>query len=138
MLGDEHRMSAERCLLPITARHGRRQPIRNERPRVVDHRRKAFGRQVLALTRAKVKALPKGRAAERHEHIIQISHDTFVLRPLAPDAEADAGLGAETTRKHEHVEDAFVGDDGASHLVGRLPAEHLLLPVVLPLAIGRS
>ena len=49
VLGDKHRVSAERRLLTIVRGFGRRQTTRDEIARVIEHGRHSFRLQVLSL-----------------------------------------------------------------------------------------
>jgi hypothetical protein len=74
VLGDEHRMSTERRLPAVVARLGGREPLRDQLGRVVENRRQSLLVDVRTLASAEPEALAEGRAPQRGEEIIDVSH----------------------------------------------------------------
>jgi len=75
VLGDEHRMTAERRLLAVVARRRGREALGDEVARVVEDRGASLGGQILPLPGAERKAAPERRTRQRGKDVVEIAHE---------------------------------------------------------------
>ena len=73
MLGNEHRMAAERGLLTVVTRVCRCEPLVDERARVVEHGCETLRRQVAALLWPQAEALAEGRLRQSRKDLVKVA-----------------------------------------------------------------
>ena len=93
MLGDEDRMAAERGLLAVVARVRRREPLVDERARVVEHGRETLRRQVVALLWPQAEAFAKRRLRQSREDLVKVAH-AVTLAPGHKEPHCGASIGS--------------------------------------------
>ena len=80
MLGDEHRVAAERRLFAVIGDDRRRKPLGDEILGVGEHHGQAFAMQVGEFLAPQAKAAAESRFGQGSEEVVQVSHADIIRR----------------------------------------------------------